>query len=546
MANPNTKYDLSAIPGNGILVNLPADPKQSKDLITVEEHGDADIEMEFMMAKESNSGIYLQGRYEIQLLDSWGKKNAAAGDCGGIYERWDESRPQGQKGYQGYAPRQNASRIAGVWQKIRISFQAPKFDKSGQKTENARILSIYLNDVLIHENVELTGPTRGGMHNNEVARGPLRFQGDHGPVAFRNMVIKPFDAPKPALKNLSYQVHDGRVLKQEELAGLKPSKTGKALQIDYTVAPMTNNFVIRYQGTLSVPVKGAYRFNGDFRGGYGNLEIGGKTVFPFSWHHDTREVELPAGDLPFVYTYAKVNEGDKPGLGLSVSGPGIRQTVLNAVGSLNVSRVSNPIALEPAREASVHRSFIAFRGKTLPYGVSVGTIQGLNYSVNLANGSLIRSWRGPFLNVTPMWLDRGNGVSVPLGSVLDFSETPQMLRVAGRDADGFLLKGYGVDENNLPDFQYVFNGSGFHDKTVPDSSGRYLDRTITADTGGTEFQFALAGGSSFEEQANGMYLVDGQYFIKVLQGGKPAVVEKDGSKVLAVTTQDKLVYSIIW
>jgi hypothetical protein len=80
------------------------------------------------MATESNSGIYLQGRYEIQLLDTWGATAIRSGSNGGIYERWNESRPNGQKGYMGYAPRQNASRAPGLWQKLKISFQAPRFD----------------------------------------------------------------------------------------------------------------------------------------------------------------------------------------------------------------------------------------------------------------------------------------------------------------------------------------------------------------------------------------------------------------------------------
>ncbi|ODS83122.1 MAG: hypothetical protein ABS46_07240 [Cytophagaceae bacterium SCN 52-12] len=546
-ADPDVKYDLrKAAEGKTILVNLPADPKQSKDIYSVQEHGDADIEMEFMMAKESNSGIYLQGRYEIQLLDSWGKKHAAAGDCGGIYERWDESRPQGHKGYQGYAPRQNASRVAGVWQKIRISFQAPRFDKSGKKTENARILSIYLNDLLIHENVELTGPTRGGMNNDEVARGPLRFQGDHGPVAFRNIVIRPFDGPKPFFKKLGYIVHDGRVLKQEQLGSLKPVKEGKASLIDNSVSSLANNYVIRYKGKIVIPAKGKYRFSGDFRGGYGNLRVGDQVVFPFAWHRDSREVELPAGDLPFEYSYAKVNEGDKPGFGLSVSGPGIRQTVLNEAGSVGTSQASDPIGLEPDRETAIHRSFINFGGQLLPYGVSVGSISGINYSVNLANGALIRSWKGLFLNVTPMWLSRGNGTSTPMGSVLDLSDAPQVSAVGGKAAGNYLLKGYKVDDNNNPTFLYTFGGAGFQDRIVPDSSGRYLDRTVMADEKGTSFRFILARGSEITEQPGGLFLVDGQFFIRLKEGGRAAIEDKDGVKLLAVDASDRLTYSVIW
>jgi hypothetical protein len=71
------------------------------------------LKLDYMMAKGSNSGIYLQGRYEVQLLDSWGVRNPRPGDNGGIYERWDEARGKGNEGFQGHAPRHNASRAPG-------------------------------------------------------------------------------------------------------------------------------------------------------------------------------------------------------------------------------------------------------------------------------------------------------------------------------------------------------------------------------------------------------------------------------------------------
>jgi hypothetical protein len=172
--------------GTGILVNIPG-KEMNEDIFTNMEHGDIDLSVDFMMPKESNSGIYLQGRYEIQLLDSWGKQALTSGDLGAIYERWDDARPAGQQGYDGVAPRINVSRAPGLWQNIRILFQAPKFDASGKKTANARVVRIILNGVTIIENAELQAPTRGSAFANEAATGPLRIQGDHGAVAFRNI-----------------------------------------------------------------------------------------------------------------------------------------------------------------------------------------------------------------------------------------------------------------------------------------------------------------------------------------------------------------------
>ncbi|MGB4399819.1 MAG: DUF1080 domain-containing protein [Daejeonella sp.] len=193
LTKPNV---LTYTDGSGVLLNLPDKRNKGEDLYTIEEFGDMDLELDYLIAPGSNSGIYLQGRYEIQLMDTWGATIIRSGSNGGIYERWDDSKPEGQKGYSGYAPRQNASRAPGLWQKLKISFQAPRFDADGNKIQNAVMLRVEMNGTTIHDNVELTGVTRGSMSQDEKATGPLRIQGDHGPVAFRNIKITRFDTPR--------------------------------------------------------------------------------------------------------------------------------------------------------------------------------------------------------------------------------------------------------------------------------------------------------------------------------------------------------------
>ncbi|MHA4895299.1 3-keto-disaccharide hydrolase [Pedobacter sp. PWIIR3] len=185
-ANLNEVNVLNVIKGTGVLVNQPTKKIAGSDIFTLGEHGDIVLELDYLMAKGANSGIYLQGNYEIQLEDSWGMLSPTAANNGAIYARWDDARGEGKQGYEGHAPRQNASKAPGLWQHIKIAFQAAKFDGSMKKTANARIIAIELNGVLIHDNIELFGSTRGSA-GFEKPLGPLRLQGDHGAVAFRNI-----------------------------------------------------------------------------------------------------------------------------------------------------------------------------------------------------------------------------------------------------------------------------------------------------------------------------------------------------------------------
>src|SRR5438045_2818186 len=79
---------------------------------------------------------------------------------------------------------------AGAWLTFDITVRAPRFDSDGKKTQNAKMVKVIHNGTLIHENVELTGPTRSALSEKEKPAGPIMLQGNHGPVAFRNLRIE--------------------------------------------------------------------------------------------------------------------------------------------------------------------------------------------------------------------------------------------------------------------------------------------------------------------------------------------------------------------
>ncbi|HUR28260.1 MAG TPA: ThuA domain-containing protein, partial [Planctomycetota bacterium] len=157
-------------------------PPGAGDILTHHIFGDADIHVEFSVPDDpgegearGNSGVYLMGRYEVQVLDSFGN-TPGKGDCGAIY---------GQT-----APSMNACKPALAWQTFDIRLKGPRIGADGKKTANARV-SVWLNGVLVQDDFELKSATPGGISDQEVAAGPLLLQ-EHGhAVRYRNIWIVP-------------------------------------------------------------------------------------------------------------------------------------------------------------------------------------------------------------------------------------------------------------------------------------------------------------------------------------------------------------------
>jgi hypothetical protein len=175
---PHDPKQLVLEAGGQELVNLAPAHGAGLDLYSDAVQGDAVITLEVMVPQGSNSGIYVMGEYEVQVLDSYGNDaNPGPGDMGAIYG----AQP----------PRKPKYRAPGEWNTYEIHWQAPRFDAQGRKTANAKFLKVVLNGAAIHENLEMPGPTPGGVDGREKPRGPLMFQGNHGAVAYRNIEIRP-------------------------------------------------------------------------------------------------------------------------------------------------------------------------------------------------------------------------------------------------------------------------------------------------------------------------------------------------------------------
>jgi|SRR6185369_3722781 len=182
--DPQNEKQFTVQAGTGVLLNHAS--SHTVNLISETEHGDVEAHIEFVVPKGSNSGVYFMGRYEIQILDSWGVEKSKYGDCGGVYASCSEPKPD----FSGRPPNVNASKPPGEWQTFDVVFRAPRFDASGKKIENAKFIKVTHNGQVIHESVEAPRPTCAAHWLDEKPTGPIMLQGDHGPVAYRNLRIR--------------------------------------------------------------------------------------------------------------------------------------------------------------------------------------------------------------------------------------------------------------------------------------------------------------------------------------------------------------------
>ena len=165
--------DLVVVPGTG-------------HLVTKELFGDVQLHIEWLTPKDiakksqdySNSGIFLMGLYEIQILNSFDNETYSNGQAGAIYKQ--------------HIPLVNATKPPGNWQEFDIIFSAPKFSNSGNVLNPARI-TVFHNGVLIQNNVYLTGPTcyiGQAYYVKHPEKLPILLQNHGNPVRFRNIWVR--------------------------------------------------------------------------------------------------------------------------------------------------------------------------------------------------------------------------------------------------------------------------------------------------------------------------------------------------------------------
>jgi hypothetical protein len=168
--------------------------KGGGNITTKDEFGDCQLHLEFATPAKvqdkgqsrGNSGVFLFGQFEVQVLDSYQNQTYPDGQCGALYGQWP--------------PLVNPVKKPGEWQTYDIIFEAPRWDESGRLVKRAAV-TVLLNGVVIHHRKELMGRTHHATlpdYGKPQSRGPIMLQ-DHGsPVRYRNIWIRPlgeYDKP---------------------------------------------------------------------------------------------------------------------------------------------------------------------------------------------------------------------------------------------------------------------------------------------------------------------------------------------------------------
>lgn len=560
-------YSMEVQNGAGVLVNTPSDIAR-ENLFTELEHGDIELKIEFLVPKSSNSGIYFQGRYEAQILDSWRVENPQFSDVGGIYQRWDESQPDGEKGYEGKAPNVNASLAPGLWQEYHILFRAPRFDEEGNKVENARFEWVYLNDVLVQKDVEVSGPTRAAAFEDEVEKAPLMIQGDHGPVAFRNMEYKLYQqSDSLRLGELDFTVYDFEGDRTPvDFEGLEVLEQGVTDSLNVEkVSPKNEHYATTFSGELDVPVSGDYLFQSVMSNG-GNVYINGDLILENTGEFDnwqpTAIINLSEGTHQLDVTHFQIKWGTS--LILLYEGPGMEKRALSSAGYDNGGdEAEEPVTVQPlTNEPELIGGFVNYGGEKRTHTLSVGHPEGIHYSYDLNNASLLTFWRSPFADVSQMWRGRGGEqLLVPMNAAVeDRAGVPILYSGTGNDdpssaGNKFEVDEYRLDEKGLPVFTSVHNGITITDQLSPSEERTELNRTLlfSAEESNDGTSARLAQANTIERLEDDFYRIGGRYYLRILNSGgeEPVLTEYENNQVLYVpilrrSNHSDVQYQLIW
>ncbi|KAA2241747.1 DUF1080 domain-containing protein [Chitinophaga agrisoli] len=529
--------------GKGILAFATA--KGNSTLRTKMEHGDIDLELDFMLSGQAGATLLFQGKYPLQLKDSWLKDSVTVDDCGAV---------------EGKAPLLNACKAPGLWQHLEVKFRTARSGYSATGTTEAGFERVVLNGRTIQQEPSLDSITTDTLLK-QVQTGPLGFLVKNGPVAFRNIRYKTYNDKRAALTNLQYHVYKGVYKNHDTIKLLMPVRSGQTDSLTYRVGDKRAQLLL--EGKLQLPVQGEYVFS-IRAGGPIRLMIDGKEIANNGGTRDYQrafygDTVLTAGPHDFQLSYANYDEC----MVLLYEGPHIPFTALTTPASERLVEPSPSMEYVLKGEPAIQRSFIEHRGKVDAYSMSVGAPVGINYAYDMVTYSPLLAWHGRYIDVAEMWHERGEQqLARPLGATLDLAGIPCIAELSSVkapwpdsmrvDSSDYTNRGYMLRSDGLPMFFYTLHQWKVEDYLHPRQDGKGLQRDVTVTSNGAKDKayWLLASGGIIEKLADGSYAVDDKnYYIETAV--KPEIVEDDGQYrlVLPLETGNKTTdihYSIIW
>ena len=558
-ADLDTKHDLQTEDGTGVLVNV-AENAAGENLHTAMQHGDLEIQFEVMMPKGSNSGLYFQGRYEVQLFDSWGKDEVSFGDMGGLYQRWDEDRGKGREGYEGHRPPVNAALAPGLWQQFHVLFRAPRFDAAGDKISDARFEFVKLNGYTLFEEATVSGPTRASTFQDESPQGPLMLQGDHGPVAFRNIRYKTYGFDTLELQDLTYEFFEGKWDYIPDWDTLAPTKTGSADLLDpKLVAEQPDHYGMVFKGKLQVKNDGQYLFETSIDDG-GHLYIDSLLVVANEGEPGEGTVrglvELTAGVHDFEISYYQ--EVWAASLLIHYEGPQISRRPLASKIEIpewvKKREALPPILVTSNTAPELVRGFVQHGSTKLTHAISVGHPVGVHYSYDLDQGAPVKAWKGNFVDVTNMWRARGvSQLAIPLNAAIELTlgcplaklDQPTSSWPDEKPAD-FVHLGYRLDRQGAPHYRYRLSETLIEDHLQPVGSDRLRRILHFEGNGSGALWHRIAKADQILRLPNGLYRVGGRYYVACQQAQVRQQEHADELMVRIETSNANIEYEILW
>ena len=562
--DPRIDSTLTPVAGRGLLVNTPA-PAAHSDLFTSWKHADLELDLDFLLPAGADSGVYLMGRYEVQLRDSWGVKAPAPADCGGIGDRWDDARGLGKEAFDGVAPRTNAGRAPGLWQHLHVEFQAPRFDATGKKIRNAVFVKVTLNDFVIHANAEISGPTRGAAFADEQPEGPLMIQGDRGGIALRRITYKRFDpAARFTLENLAFKLYAGESMQVGSYDATAPTREGPSPTFSPDTIDRTSKYAVVFTGALVVPEDGIYAFGAETDEPVRLLIDNQPAITPLDQGGLTVPLRLAQGRHAFRLDH--VHGGWRPpSLQIFAEGPGLPQQLLTAARGRGRGREPQQLLIEPGERVRLQRGFVPFDPRKRLYAISVGTPAGIHYAYDFETAAILRVWRGPFLDLFESWDGRGEPqLAKPAGPAITFNAKPAVVLLERSAFDWpnspellWSSQGYILEPDGQPVFLAKLASLTLRDRIAPAADGHGLVRTLNFTGKNTEWQtwVLLAESDAITPQPGGRgYIVgDRGYYVDFPAGAsvRPLVRTRNGRQQLVLPVGanaigQPLVYSLVW